>query len=307
MRSNRSVCVAARGATGTKRASRTPTHRFAIQHVRAQRPSPWSHCKSWRGFDPCGAESRFNGLPLFCGQRSRRPLFQQDPRRAQSQRGPLPPATKRRRSRRPGAQESRSSRRLVSPAKPHAADGGESRSKKALILEVARELAKPRYTPAEIEQIRRKLIANLGAHGKTSVEYIVSVLEEAGMRVVMSTKSDTEGQYEEEFSDLLHFSTLDEAEMCLVRLDELLRKFLAEGESAAAERVREVASLGRRRAEMIARNHKVDATKRAEKEEIAQWFGIWLNTPDAFFDWLEVRKQSPDFQSRFPQTPEEEA
>jgi len=183
---------------------------------------------------------------------------------------------------------------------------GEARSKKALILEAARALAKPRYTPAEIEQIRRKLIATLGAAaGKTSADYIVSVLEEAGLRVVMSTRSDTEGLYEEEFSDLLHFSTLDEAEMCLVRLDELMRKFLAEEERAAAERVREVARLGRRRAEMISRNHKVDATKRAEKEEIAQWFAIWLATPDAFFDWLEVRKQSPDFQSRFPQTPEE--
>lgn len=189
----------------------------------------------------------------------------------------------------------------------HAADSGESRTKKAMILEIARGLAKPRYTPAEIEQIRRKLIANLGAQGKTSADYIVSVLEGAGLRVVMSTKSDTEGLYEEEFSDLLHFSTFDEAEMCLVRLDELLRKFLAEEERAAAERVREVARLGRRRAEMIARNHKVEATKRAEKEEIAQWFEIWLNTPDAFFDWLEVRKQSPDFQSRFPQLPEEEA
>ena len=187
------------------------------------------------------------------------------------------------------------------------AHGSEGRSKKALILEAARALAKPRYTPAEIEQIRRKLITNLGAAGKTSAEYIVSVLEEAGLRVVMSTRLDTEGLYEEEFSDLLHFSTLDEAEMCLVRLDELMRKFLAEEERAAAERVREVARLGRRRAEMISRNHKVDATKRAEKEEIAQWFAIWLATPDAFFDWLEVRKQSPDFQSRFPQLPEEEA
>ena len=184
---------------------------------------------------------------------------------------------------------------------------GESRTKKALILEAARALAKPRYTPAEIEQIRRKLISSLGAQGKTSAEYIVTVLEEAGLRVVMSTKSDAEGLYEEEFSDLLHFSTLDEAEMCLVRLDELLRKFLAEEERAAAERVREVARLGRRRAEMISRNHKVDATKRAEKEEIANWFAIWLSTPDAFFDWLEVRKQSPDFQTRFPQPPEEEA
>jgi hypothetical protein len=184
---------------------------------------------------------------------------------------------------------------------------GESRTKKALILEAARALAKPRYTPAEIEQIRRKLISSLGAQGKTSAEYIVTVLEEAGLRVAMSTKSDAEGLYEEEFSDLLHFSTLDEAEMCLVRLDELLRKFLAEEEHAAAERVREVARLGRRRAEMISRNHKVDATKRAEKEEIANWFAIWLSTPDAFFDWLEVRKQSPDFQTRFPQPPEDEA
>jgi hypothetical protein len=85
----------------------------------------------------------------------------------------------------------------------------------------------------------------------------------------------------------------------LVRLDELLRKFQAEGENAAAERVLEVARLGRRRAEMIARNHKVDPEKRAEKEEIMQWFKVWLETPDAFFDWLEVRKASADFQKRF--------
>lgn len=192
----------------------------------------------------------------------------------------------------------------ASPSSPNPSGG--SPTKKALILEIAQGLAKPRFTPAEIEQIRRQLIAHLGAQGKTSSDYIVSVLEEAGMRVVLSTRSDTEGRYEEEFSDLLHFSTFDEAEMCLVRLDELLRKFLVESERAAAERVREVARLGRRRAEMIARNHKVDALKRAEKEEIAHWFGIWLETPDAFFDWLEVRKQSPDFQKRFPHSPEEE-
>ena len=188
----------------------------------------------------------------------------------------------------------------MSPTPLRAPDEGGSPSKKALILEAARALAKPRYTPAEIEQIRRQLIAHLGAQGKTASDYIVSVLEEAGMRVVRSTRSDTEGRYEEEFTDLLHFSTLEEAEMCLVRLDELLRKFLLDSEQAAAERVREVARLGRRRAEMISRNHKVDANKRAEKEEIAHWFAIWLETPDAFFDWLEVRKQSVDFLTKFP-------
>lgn len=187
----------------------------------------------------------------------------------------------------------------------HEPDGTHSQSdfstKKALILAVAQDMSKPRFTAAEIEQIRRQLIAQFGEHGKASADYIVSVLEEAGMRVVLSTRSDTQGQYEEEFADLLHFSTLDEAEMCLVRLDELLRRFLREHEQAAAERVREVARLGRRRAEMIARNHKVDPVKRSEKEEIARWFALWLETPDAFFDWLEVRKQSPEYQKQFPQ------
>ena len=186
-------------------------------------------------------------------------------------------------------------------------DAHESATKKAKILETARGLGKPRFTPAEIEQIRRQLMAHFGARGKTSPEYIVRVLQEAGLRVAWSTRADEEDQYEEEFADLLHFSTLDEAEMCLVRLDELLRKFQTAHDRNEIERVREVARLGRRRAEMIARNHKVAEAKRAEKEEVARWFAIWLETPDAFFEWLEVRKQSPEFQAKFASGSGEEA
>lgn len=172
-------------------------------------------------------------------------------------------------------------------------------TKKDMILELAEDLGVPRFTPAELEQIRRQMIARFGAAAKTSGDYIAEVLTAGGHRVVLSTKADTEGKYEEEFQDLLHFSTLEEAEICVMRLDELLRKFRAEKDAAAAERVLEVARLGRRRAEMIARNHKVDPVKRAEKEEVMLWFKVWLETPDAFFDWLEVRKQSPSFQKSF--------
>ena len=174
-------------------------------------------------------------------------------------------------------------------------------TKKETILKIARELSVPRFTPAEVEQIRRQMVARLGAAGKTSPDYIAGVLEDAGMRIVWSTKADTQGKYEEEFQDLLRFATLEDAEMCIVRLDELHRKFKEEKERAAIERVLEVARMGRRRAEMIARNHKVEPEKRAEKEEIMQWFKVWLDAPDAFFDWLEVRKASPDFQKRFAQ------
>ncbi|HJZ65641.1 MAG TPA: hypothetical protein VKD70_15050 [Candidatus Acidoferrum sp.] len=182
----------------------------------------------------------------------------------------------------------------------------ELKTKKEMILETAREIGAEKWTPAEIDQLRRKLIADHGEEGKTGSDYVVDVLKGAGLKVNLSQLEEVEDQFEEEFEDLLHFKTLGDAEVSLMRLDELWRRFQAHGENAAAGRVLDVARLGKRRAEMIARNHKVEARKRQEKEEIANWFRIWLETPDAFFDWLDVRKQSPEFRTRFPHAEEEE-
>jgi len=180
------------------------------------------------------------------------------------------------------------------------------KTKKALILETAREINVQKWTPAEIDQLRRRLLAEHGEAGKTGSDYIADVLKDAGHRVLLNLVEEAEEQYEEEFEDLLHFKTLGDAEVSIMRLDELMRKFREQGEHAAVERVLNVARLGKLRAEMIARNHKVDPHKRDEKEEIAGWFRIWLETPDAFFDWLDVRKQSPEFRAKFPQSGAEE-
>ena len=179
-------------------------------------------------------------------------------------------------------------------------------TKKAMILRAAAAIGAEKWTPAEIEQLRRKLQADHGAEGKTGSDYIAEVLQSAGWKVVLTQQEEAEDHFEEEFEDLLHFKTLSDAEVSLMRLDELLRRFRAHEETAAAERVLQIARLGKRRAEMIARNHKVEAHKREEKEEIAGWFRIWLENPDAFFDWVEVRKQSPEFRSKFPQAENEE-
>ena len=179
-------------------------------------------------------------------------------------------------------------------------------TKKAMILRAAAAIGAEKWTAAEIDQLRRKLLADHGAEGKTSSDYIADVLQSAGWKVVLTAQEEAEDQFEEEFEDLLHFKTLGDAEVSLMRLDELLRRFKAHRENAAAERVMEVGRLGKRRAEMISRNHKVEARKRAEKEEIASWFRIWLENPDAFFDWLDVRKQTPEFREKFPRAEEEE-
>jgi len=106
---------------------------------------------------------------------------------------------------------------------------------------------------------------------------------------------------DDEFAHLLRFATLDEAEATLRRLDALWRESSAAGPEASGRgaRVLEIARQGLRRAQMIAGNRRVAAAKRAEKEEIRQWFRVWLETPEAFFDWLELRKKSPEFLERF--------
>ena len=179
-------------------------------------------------------------------------------------------------------------------------------TKRAMILRAAAAIGAEKWTAAEIDQLRRKLLADHGAEGKTGSDYIADVLQSAGWKVVLTAQEEAEDQFEEEFEDLLHFKTLGDAEVSLMRLDELLRRFKAHGERAAAVRVMEIGRLGKCRAEMIARNHKVEAHKRAEKEEIASWFRIWLENPDAFFDWLDVRKQTPGFREKFPKLEEEE-
>jgi len=110
---------------------------------------------------------------------------------------------------------------------------------------------------------------------------------------------------EDEFAHLLHFATLEEAEATLRRLDELWREARAAGDGARAARILELAREGRRRAQMIAGNRRVAPQKRAEKEEIRQWFRVWLETPEAFFDWLELRKRAPEFVERFGPAPAE--
>lgn len=97
----------------------------------------------------------------------------------------------------------------------------------------------------------------------------------------------------------LKFDSLDSAEQTLRVIHEIYLQALEKSERDRARQCRDVLLKGKRRALMISRNKKVNASKRAEKSEIAQWFTVWLQTPTIFWDWLALRKASPDFRSRF--------
>jgi len=94
----------------------------------------------------------------------------------------------------------------------------------------------------------------------------------------------------------LSFSSFADAEETIKRLDNLCRQYRSVSDKKGVDYCRQIASMGRRRAELISRNKRVNPQKRLQKQEIANWFKIWLETPDIFPDWLEMRKKADEFQ-----------
>jgi hypothetical protein len=105
-----------------------------------------------------------------------------------------------------------------------------------------------------------------------------------------------ESPYCEELKDILSFSRFEETEATLRRLECLRQRYVSEKDAKGVENCRCVALTGRHRAELIQKNPKVNPRNRLRKQEIAHWFEIWLETPGLFYQWLEMRKQTTEYQ-----------
>jgi hypothetical protein len=106
---------------------------------------------------------------------------------------------------------------------------------------------------------------------------------------------EIDASYSDDLAGLLCFSTFAETEKTLRSLQNLCLKYESLSDKKGVAYCRQIASLGRRRAELISRNKRVSLPKRLQKQEIASWFGIWLETPAIFDDWLAMRKNTEEF------------
>ncbi len=175
-------------------------------------------------------------------------------------------------------------------------------SKKQIIVDFCRARARQRIEVGDLHAARNELRRHLGPGDRTSLGYIASILREAGYEV----------QYEDRYSDpvmpepyasrlkgALEFHDLASAEQSLLRLDAIYREYASAADRQGAAMVRALVKKGKLRARSLAANPRVQARKRQEKQEIARWFQVWLETPDLFADWLALRKSSDEFRSLF--------
>ncbi len=183
----------------------------------------------------------------------------------------------------------------------------QSRTKKDLMIEVWEKLDCESVGAKEIEAIELIVREKYGHGAVESPMKIARLLADEGAELrhaeimELDALRRTESPYDAMFRNVLKFSDFKQTVISIRNLENLRKKFAAENDKEGLRLVRETALRGKNRALMIAGNEKVEGHKRDDKQEIAEWFTLWLQSPEVFESWIELRQKSPDFKKRFPE------
>ncbi len=181
----------------------------------------------------------------------------------------------------------------------------QSRTKTDLIIEVWEKLDCESVGAAEISSIEESLLGHFGDGAVESPMIIARILADEGAELrhaeimELDVQRRLESPYDAMFRNILKFADFKQTLISIRRLENLRRKFTTENDREGLRLMRETAIKGKHRAQMIANNEKVSDEKRAEKQEIAEWFTLWLQNPEIFENWITLRQNSPDFIERF--------
>jgi hypothetical protein len=181
----------------------------------------------------------------------------------------------------------------------------ESRTKNDLIIEVWEKLDCESVGAREIEAVETAVQDKFGFGAVDSPMIIARLLADEGAHLrhaeilELDVKRRLESPYDAMFRNVLKFSDFKQTLISLRRLENLRKKFDSENDKEGLRMVRETALKGKQRAQMIAGNEKVEEKKRAEKAEIAEWFTLWMQSPEVFENWVLLRQNSKDFKEKF--------
>jgi hypothetical protein len=180
-----------------------------------------------------------------------------------------------------------------------------SRTKRDLMIEVWEHLDCESVGAVELETIETVVRERFGEGAVENPAAVARLLADEGAELrhaevlELDARYRSTDPYEAMFRNVLKFSTFAQAAASIKNLENLRRQFKRKKDQEGLRRVNELALKGKQRAQMISRNRNVDEKKRAEKNEIAEWFAVWLRQPEIFSDWLELRQRSKDYRQLF--------
>lgn len=174
------------------------------------------------------------------------------------------------------------------------------------MIEVWEKLDCESVGAAEIVAIESAVLERFGKAAVDSPMIIARLLADEGavlrhseiMELYVERASDR--PFEPAFRNILNIADLPEAAASLRRLENLRRKYVADQNKEGLRLVREKGQQGRAEALGRVSDQRLEDDERAKYAEIAEWLTLWMQSPEMFETWIDLRLSSADFREKFP-------
>jgi hypothetical protein len=180
-----------------------------------------------------------------------------------------------------------------------------SRTRDELIIEVWEALDCESVGARELEQIQQALRQRFGEGALESPASIARTVADEGAVLrhpeVFECDLRWRGKHlaQTNLSGDLSFASLLSAVESFAKLEEKRLEFHARGDETGAKQLRDFVIGARKDAQLRARSKIIDKDERKQAAEISQWLIVWLQAPELFRDWLDLRRCSPEFRKMF--------
>jgi hypothetical protein len=180
-----------------------------------------------------------------------------------------------------------------------------SRTKHDLIIEVWEHLDCESVGTRELEQIQQALHERFGDGAWESPASIARTVADEGAVLRHPEVFHFDSKWRERnlagqnFLNELDFRSLPQAVDSFMKLEDKRREFEATSDEKGLKQFCVLFESAREDCLLIARSKIIDKGQREQAKEISKWLTIWLQSPELFSDWLDLRRRSPEFRKRF--------
>ena len=180
-----------------------------------------------------------------------------------------------------------------------------SRTKNNLVIEVWEKLDCENIGAAEIVAIETVVADQYGKAAVDSPMAIARLLADEGAQLrhseimTLFVERASDRPYDAALRNILSTSSLASTERSIRDLENLRQKYKSENDKEGLRLVRETVLDERKKVSGMAGKPNTSPETRQLNDEISNWLRIWLETPEVFESWVDIRKNSPDFLRAF--------
>lgn len=180
-----------------------------------------------------------------------------------------------------------------------------SQTKLDLMIEVWEKLDCESVGAEEIHAIEIVLRDELGSQAVDSPMIIARELADEGAELrhaeilKLDVERRTESPYDPMFRNILKIETFAQTISSIRNLENLRKKLTSENDKKGLRMHKQFGLKAKTSAAEIASDLRKPLDERQRNFEIAEWFRIYLQSPEVFEHWVKVRQNSKDFKEKF--------